>query len=253
MDSKDRFSVRAKDYARYRPSYPIAALEALDELVGIDSGFRIADIGSGTGIFSKQLCQFGSTVYGVEPNNDMRLQAADFLQDELKFKNIVGSAEETTLDEDSVDLVTAAQSFHWFDSVAARKEFSRILKQPGWVALIWNVRNPSSSRFQQAYENLLLKYSTDYFSVKHRTESDSSVDELFGDQEYESHDFANPQFLYWEELLGRAKSASYFPLPENDKFEPAIDSLKNIFDEHKSGGRVDFDTTTELYVGKIKP
>ena len=80
----------------------------------------------------------GWTVYGVEPNDDMRKEAEKRLSAFPRFHSVAGTAERTGLPGASVDLVTAAQSFHWFDAAAFKRECRRILSGGGKVALIWN-------------------------------------------------------------------------------------------------------------------
>ena len=104
----------------------------------------VADIGSGTGIFSRQLLESGLHVIGVEPNDDMRKMAEQSLKRYPRFQSIKATAENTTLKKNSVDLVTVAQAFHWFDKEAFKIECQRILKQKANVALVWNSRDVTS-------------------------------------------------------------------------------------------------------------
>ncbi len=88
----------------------------------------MADIGSGTGIFSHQLLERDLTVFGVEPNDDMRMMAEQSLNLYSRFKSIKATAENTTLKENSVDLVTVAQAFHWFDKKSVQNRMSTDFK-----------------------------------------------------------------------------------------------------------------------------
>src|SRR5258707_10267218 len=126
-DAKQRFSNRAADYVRYRPGYPSEALDVLGKECGLHPGHVIADIGSGTGFLSELFLKSGNRVYGVEPNEAMRQAGEEYLAAYDGFSSINGSAEATTLDDASIDFVTAGQAFHWFQKDAARKEFRRIL------------------------------------------------------------------------------------------------------------------------------
>src|SRR5207249_3286611 len=124
-------------------------------------GSVIADVGSGTGISAKLFLDNGNMVYGVEPNGPMREAAETFLGSYASFRSIDGSAEATGLPNGAVDLIVCAQAFHWFDPVQAKVEFRRILRENGWIALIWNERQKTESRFLQRYEELLNTYGTD--------------------------------------------------------------------------------------------
>src|SRR6266566_7206020 len=153
-DAKQRFSNRVADYARYRPGYPPAVLDLLRTECGLRPGHIIADIGSGTGILSELFLKNGNRVFGIEPNAAMRGAGGKLLERYSKFTSIEGSAEATTLQDDSVDFVVAGQAFHWFDQKLARDEFSRILKPSCWVALVWNERRIDSTPFLRAYEQM---------------------------------------------------------------------------------------------------
>ena len=116
-------------YAKYRPSYPNEYIDYLLPANQVKGNRIVADIGSGTGIFSRQLLESGLHVIGVEPNDDMRKMAEQSLKLYSRFQSIKATAENTTLKENSVDLVTVAQAFHWFDKEAFKIECQRILKQ----------------------------------------------------------------------------------------------------------------------------
>ena len=134
------------------------------ELITKDS--VVADIGSGTGILSELFLKNGNTVYGIEPNNNMREGAERNLQKYPNFISINGSAEDTSLKNESIDLATAAQAFHWFDVENAKKEFKRILKPNGSVVIIWNNRRKTGKVFSSQYEKFIIKYGTDYKEVR---------------------------------------------------------------------------------------
>ena len=168
MDARDRFSNRVEDYDRYRPGYPPALFALLREHCGLRPGHAVADIGSGTGLLTGPLLDYGNTVYAVEPNGPMRQAAERRYGGRSGFLSVDGSAEATGLPPWSVDLVVAAQAFHWFEPGAARAEFVRILRPPGWVALVWNERPHEATGFEAAYESLLARHAIDYAAVDHR-------------------------------------------------------------------------------------
>ncbi|MCB1121892.1 MAG: methyltransferase domain-containing protein, partial [Verrucomicrobiae bacterium] len=145
--SKTRFSNRVDNYVRYRPHYPDALVKTLEEQRVLQGGSIVADVGSGTGISTELFLKKGYSCIGVEPNRDMRLAAERELRAYPAFTSAEGSAEETGLEENSVDLVIAGQAFHWFDQQASKLEFNRILKTGGHVALLWNKRNTEGSAF----------------------------------------------------------------------------------------------------------
>src|ERR1700736_5047154 len=147
QDPTQRFSSRVDNYVRYRPGYPVVVLDLLKKMCGLTPDSVIADIASGTGIFTRMLLENGNRVCGVEPNADMRHAGEEFLRDYPKFTSVVGTAEATTLADHSVDLVTAAQAAHWFDREKARREFIRICRPGGWTVLLWNERRTNTTAF----------------------------------------------------------------------------------------------------------
>src|ERR1700686_2984331 len=165
-----RFSDRVENYVRYRPGYPPKVLDLLRDECGLRPRHIVADIASGTGVFTRLLLENGNSVFAVEPNAAMRemgIQQLQSLQSNDRLVSVAGTAEGTTLRAASVDFVTAAQAAHWFDLPRARKEFARILRPDGWCVLIWNERETTTTPFLQDYEQLLLTYGTDYKEVRH--------------------------------------------------------------------------------------
>src|SRR5882757_5837179 len=144
-DAKQRFSSRVADYVRYRPSYPSEVLDLLRSECGLRSGHVIADIGSGTGFLSELFLKNGNRVYGIEPNKEMREAGEEYLASYDSFGSIEAAAEATTLEDATIDFVTAGQAFHWFDLPEARREFARILKPEGWAVVMWNDREMNSA------------------------------------------------------------------------------------------------------------
>lgn len=126
MDSPRDFIGKAAPYAAGRKGYASAAAARIAELAG--EGAVAADVGAGTGLFSETLLGLGYTVYAVEPLAQMRQQALQRLGGRPGFHLTVGSAEATTLPARSVDIVTAASAYHWFDPQAFGGECRRVLR-----------------------------------------------------------------------------------------------------------------------------
>ena len=129
--STARFSDRVENYVRYRPGYPVEVIELLRAECGLRPDHVVADVASGTGIFTRLLLENGNRVFAVEPNAEMRAMGAQVLAGYEKCMMVAGTAEETTLGTASVDFVTAAQAAHWFDLKRTRAEFKRILLRGG--------------------------------------------------------------------------------------------------------------------------
>ena len=177
-NATSRFSDRVENYVLYRPGYPAEVMELCKIECGLAPNHVLADMASGTGIWTRVLLENGNPVFGVEPNAEMRQAGERLLAGFPKFTSVAGSAEATTLADASVDLVTAAQAGHWFDRARARQEFVRILKPGGWLVLLWNERLTDSTPFLREYEQLLLDYGTDYADVRHERTTES-VNEFF--------------------------------------------------------------------------
>ena len=135
-DAKQRFSSRVADYVRYRPGYPAALIDLLRAECGLQKFHQVADIGSGTGLLSKLFARNGNRVLGVEPNDEMRAAGEEFLAAYPNFTSVAGSAEATNVGDACIDFIAAGQAFHWFEPVATRREFVRILKPDGWAVMI---------------------------------------------------------------------------------------------------------------------
>jgi ubiquinone/menaquinone biosynthesis C-methylase UbiE len=247
--STERFSSRVDNYVRYRPRYPRGVLETLQSGCGLTKTSVIADVGSGTGFLTELFLHHGNTVYGVEPNREMREAAEKLLKDYGQFRSVVGTAEETTLPDASIDFVTVGQAFHWFEQDKARKEFQRILKPQGWVVLVWNERKDSSP-LDQAYEQLVRNYSDDYAEVHHKRIDNDVLRHFFGG-DFEKKVLENSQKFDFEGLKGRLLSSSYSPEVGHPKHAPMLAELQSIFDAHQVNSQVKVEYDTRLYCGHL--
>lgn len=139
-DARAVFSTKVADYSASRPDYPEPLFERLSAACELSADAVIADIGAGTGLLTQGLLQRGYQVIAVEPNAAMRQACDHFLGKFSGYRSVEGSAESIPLEASSVDLITAAQAFHWFEIEKARTECLRVLRPKGKVALIWNDR-----------------------------------------------------------------------------------------------------------------
>lgn len=251
LHSTERFSNRVADYVRYRPTYPVAMIDWLHKVHGVTPEWRIADIGAGTGISSKMFLDAGHGVIAVEPNAAMRAAAVEWLGNDQKFRAVDGKADATTLDDGSIDLISVAQAFHWFDPENARREFHRILRPCGLAAIYWNSRRLTGTPFLEGYEALLQTYGTDYTSVAERYGDEPRMSEWFGKGWHGTASFDHCQLLDFDALRGRLMSSSYAPQAGHPRHEPMIEALRKLFDACAMDGRVSFDYDTRVYVGEI--
>ncbi|MEK6281326.1 MAG: class I SAM-dependent methyltransferase [Acidobacteriota bacterium] len=246
----NRFSTRVENYVKYRPGYPEEIVAILESDCGLMSSSLIADIGSGTGILSEVFLRNGNMVFGIEPNAPMRTAAEQLLTAYESFVSIDGSAEATRLEAHSVDLITAAQAFHWFDRTKSKSEFRRILKPEGWVVLIWNERLVDSTAFLRDYESLLLRYGTDYEEIRHENVA-TEIEDFFAPSTFQLKTLQNLQHFDFESLKGRVYSSSYAPEPGHPDFEPMLAKLEELFKVHNTDGIVTFEYATKIYYGRL--
>lgn len=251
LDSTRRFGDRVADYVRYRPDYPPALLDWLRDAHGVRADFVVADIGAGTGISSKMFLDAGHDVVAVEPNAPMREAAVRWLGGHPRFRAVDGTASATTLAQGSVDLVAAAQAFHWFDPDDVRREWTRILGPRGLVAIWWNTRRLTGTPFLEGYERLLRDYGTDYTSVAERYADRTRMRQWFGAGFLGDASFPHAQALDLEALRGRLLSSSYAPRPGDAGHAPMMAALDRLFAATSREGRVDFSYDTQAYVGRL--
>jgi ubiquinone/menaquinone biosynthesis C-methylase UbiE len=249
-NATSRFSDRVDNYVLYRPGYPPEALQALREDCGLVPSHVIADIASGTGIWTRNLLENGNKVFGVEPNAEMRQAGERLLAPFPKFTSVAGTAEVTTLPDQSLDFVTAAQAAHWFDRKRSRREFVRILKPGGWLVLLWNERLTDTTPFLRDYETLLLTYGTDYNEVRHERTTDA-VNEFFDPLPSQERTFAMRQEFDYTGIEGRLLSSSYAPGRDHPQYGPMLRELRRVFDAHAISGRATFEYKTRLYFGHL--
>ncbi|MEP6705515.1 MAG: class I SAM-dependent methyltransferase [Acidobacteriota bacterium] len=246
MNTITRFSNRVDNYVKYRPGYPQQVLELFRKQMGLTKNSVLADIGSGTGLSAKLFLENGNTVYGVEPNASMREAAEEYLKAFQNFITHDGTAEQTNLDDASLDFVIAAQAFHWFNAEKTETEFRRILKPGGYVALIWNERQLNTTEFLREYELLLKKFGNDYDKVRHENIDQEKLGSFFG-VDYDQAAFSNEQTFDLEGLRGRVLSSSYMPAEDDPEFPALEKELCGLFAKFAEGGRIKVFYDTNIY------
>ena len=248
QEKGDRFTGKTSDYSRHRPSYPHEIIEVLVREKAIRPGSIIADIGSGTGKLAQLFLENGYVVKCIEPNAEMRAQAAKDLQDYHQKAILEGTAESTGLEDHSVDLVTAGQAFHWFNPEASAREFARILKKGGMVALAWNDRVEGKGDFNSGYEQVCRTYSHGYHRSGSQSLDRNAIDRFFGG-EIREYTIENNQSLDLEGIKGRYFSSSYSLGPGDSRYGEAIKALENAFSSHSRNGFVTIKYETKLFLG----
>ncbi|MCX5977857.1 MAG: class I SAM-dependent methyltransferase [Coprothermobacterota bacterium] len=193
-------------------------------MTGLDACWTVADIGSGTGNVTRHLVGRVARAFAVEPDDAMRTQAERLLGAYPSFISIAGAAEETTLLPRSVDLITVGQALHWFDLERAKREFDRILKPGGWLALLWD-------RFGE------------------ETEPDLST--FFLQDECKRLSFPITIHERWPQFIGGARSSASNPSQGDDGYEEFEQKQRNVFDARAVNGVIAIHYTTKLAVGRF--
>ena len=243
-DSVERFADRVVDYAKYRPTYPPGAIDAVLDGLGPADHLRAADVGAGTGISARLIADRGVPVVAVEPGADMRQAAARH----PGVTWLAARAERTALRSATLDLVVCAQSFHWFRVDETLREFARILKPGGRVALVWN-RRSQTDPLTVAYRQAIVEAG-----------ADMTVERMTFDPEVVSRDgvfsapvrrsFPHAQHLDRDGLIGRARSASYVPT-SGPMAERLHQGLRALYERHHdAGGAVTLVYETEVYLSR---
>lgn len=248
MNPLNRFSERAVYYGQYRPNYPDEAITKVINNLGNNHTITAADIGAGTGISARLLASKGVKVIAIEPNSEMSKVATQHQGVEFK----VGTAEHTNLPDQSIDLVTAFQAFHWFNPEVALLEFYRILKPSGRLAIIWNHRNRTDG-FTQEYSQILKSASQDHPAEKEtRRRSIDYLKDSFLFKNFRYCAVANQQKLDLPGLIGRTHSASYIPIVGVEA-ERIINSLENLYEKWKDEqGFVYIIYRTDIYLAEAQ-
>ena len=240
-DTVERFSDRATDYVRFRPTYPAGAIHAMLDGLGPPERLVAADIGAGTGISARLLGDRGLRVLAVEPGDAMRRAAAPH----PNVAWVAGRAEATGLRSEVADLVLCAQSFHWFRPAEVLPEFARILKPRRRLAIMWN-RRSTSDPLTAGYRQAILDVGGE--TAAERMRFDPEViggSGLFSSAERQS--FPNFQRLDLEGLIGRARSASYVP-KRGAAGEHLVDRLRALHAQYAAAnGYVTLVYQTEVF------
>ena len=224
VPNAQRFHDKVDSYARSRPKYPAAVLRFLQSELGLSPTHAVADVGSGTGFFAELFVRNGNAVYCVEPGERMRQSAEESLGMWPNFHSVVGTAEGTTLPDASIEFVTAAQAYHWFDPDKSRAEFRRILCPGGWVVLVWNMLRVKSDAMTRGYDSLLEKYQPGrpVSDPDEAPEDAKEPMEFFGRGNYSVRLFENPQQLTRDGFLDRLTSSSYTPPSSHENHQPLM-------------------------------
>lgn len=247
---KNEFNNKTKEYALGRPSYPTEVLKTIKEL-GINESSSIADIGAGTGLLTNLLGELGCNVLAIEPNESMLEECKKYCSNNKNIEFINAPAEETTLKENSVDVITIAQAFHWFDKQLCKKEFPRILKKDGYVIILFNEMQ-LDSQLAKEYTSILHKYKVKTNAgISADFDPDKEKFNFFG-QDYTKLYYDNSHTLTEQGFVGGALSLSYTPSKQDSTYDEFVAELQQLFSNYQQNDKVTFHYKTEVCICKFK-
>ncbi|MDR4314761.1 methyltransferase [Niallia circulans] len=251
MNSEAKFSGKSTLYDRYRPGYPKRFFkELISEYSGSNDHFVIADIGAGTGIFTELAANIGTNIIAIEPNDDMRSILKARMEDFKQVTCLDASAENTGIADNSVDLITVAQAFHWFEADAFKKECRRILKKNGQVMLIWNSRD-HTSQLNSETAKISKRYCPNFQGFSGGINIDRLGLQHFFTNGYEHYAVSNPLKMNKEHFIGRNLSASYSPQKDDPFYDEFVEELGFLFDKYSKDGNIIVPNDLHVYVGAI--
>ncbi len=246
--NEEKFSGKADNYDKYRPSYPS---ELTDWLYSLTRAQAVADIGAGTGKFTEKLLEKPWRVTAVEPNDDMLEKLRGNFPG---LRTVRASAEDTGLPSQSFGLVTAAQAFHWFDEVRFREECRRLLTDGGRLAIVFNSR--SSEGISAARDRVCEEYCPAFANRNgHMGKRSAEEGDRFLREEYftsvEVFAQENRAALTREQFLGDTLSRSYAPRENDECYAAFVEEIGAVFDEYQQNGLASVCYTTTCYAGRF--
>ena len=251
VDATKKFDGKAKNYALGRPGYAPELVDCFYSRCGIKKTSVIADIGSGTGKFAKCFLDRGNDVYCVEPNEEMRHQAESELSRYANYHSVAGTAESTTLDNCSIDHITVAQAFHWFNPNDFKSECRRIIRAGGKAFLVWNNRVETDAVNEELYA-INAAYCPQFkgFSGGIKKDDDRIAD--FFEHRYDYVAFDNPLLFDRQTFIARSLSSSYSLKEGDNGYEMYIADLQKLFDKHQKDGVVSVLNQSVAYIGTVR-
>lgn len=250
METKYFFNGKSKYYYT-RPDFDKRCFKYLQENLGLTKNSVIAELGAGTGKFTKTISKYCGKVYAVEPNPEMFNVGKGLCRNNKNVEYVKATAEETTLPNQSLDMALAVQSFHYFDKEKLAVELKRILKDDQYFCIVWNINETRDDCFNKDWAKLLEDQKLKVTGSKdnHNIVSDREI--VFKDGKYTEVHFSRFVYMSYTKLKRYASSISFVPKAEDDDYESFYARLKEIFDKNKKFNKVKIYVTTYLQYGKI--
>jgi ubiquinone/menaquinone biosynthesis C-methylase UbiE len=235
---------RASLYERFRLPYPRAAIQDLLDCVG--SPNVVADIGAGTGQLARSFAEVASTIYAVEPESAMREVGSEALASCQSVTFVDGTAEQTRLGTDTVDLIVVGNAYHRFRE-ESRQELLRILKPGGWVAVL-HYRYLDQALTDALFSRLS---AIDAFTAKSKAAwHGASVGELLGHTPTLQKTYRQSVTQDWEAFFGVARSGIESPERTECWFPQFEEINREVFKMFSINGTLNRQYETSMVVGQ---
>lgn len=248
--NEHKFDKKGGIYSKARPSYPDELFVYLKDHNLISENTVAADIGSGTGIFTEKLCPYVRKIFAVEPNDDMRSVADEKYAAHGNIISVNGSAENTKLSDKSVDFITVAQAFHWFDRQTFKAECQRILKGNGNILLVWNDRDTESELIMENYD-INRCFCPNFKGSSNGIDFSKNAFTDFFEGDFDIVQFRNDLIYDESAFVSRSLSSSYAPKPDEENYNEYVSELQELFKKHSQNGTVPYPYITRCYIGKV--
>ncbi|MGJ8744406.1 class I SAM-dependent methyltransferase [Polaribacter sp.] len=244
MDTTKLYDKKEILYDKFRPEYPTGIVSLINN--ERDSTVKkIADIGAGTGRLSERFLDQGFIVFAIEPNEKMVKLMIHKYEKFNTFHAINSNSESTGLPNDSMDMVSFGQSFHWCDNPKSIIEAKRILKPSGKILICWNDREKTEDAFNQEFEEILLRLFPLYSINKEVLYDADILKRKFMSKSVEYKEIANSQILDIDGFVGRLESNSYFIQVHKKEFR---DSIEQLFIKFKKNRLIKINYLCKIFV-----
>ncbi|WBW95076.1 class I SAM-dependent methyltransferase [Oceanirhabdus sp. W0125-5] len=255
-EESKRFDHAAEYYDKFRPSYPKEIIDSIIKESNINEHSQLLEIGAGSGKATELFVKRGLKIHCIEPGENLARIGEKRFKDTGRVSYDIKRFEEWEGEKESFDLIYSAQAFHWVPQPEGFESCSRLLKESGKLALLWNVYISNDTKL----DSELMELSDFYgglFALYSKEEAEALMNNR-GEKIRESNLFSNIKMIksYWEkvysldEYIGFIKTSNgYLRLNVTDRIKVEED-VKRIIMNH--GGTVVRPYITSLYLADNK-
>ncbi len=212
------------DYEAARPSYPPEAVAWFVEHLRLEPGRTIVDLAAGTGKLTRLLQPAGANLIAAEPVAGMRAIFREVLP---SVPMIATTAEELAFRDGSLDAVTVAQAFHWFDEDRAIAALARAVRVGGRVGLVWNARDRSVPWVDHVW-SIMDRVEKRAPWRDHEHWRDSALREMPGFGPFHAGEFRHEQTISPAAMVQRVASVSHVAVLPDAEREAVLDEVRDV-------------------------